>query len=553
MPKPDTRHPAPDTWFEARIVYAPSTAANIGELIANIFDEIGCGGVVLEDPEVSSNIDWADDRQAMPSEHAVIGYLPCDQNYEARFAALRQKLDQLEKAEAVGIKMTTRKMATADWAENWKKFFHPQKVAERLVVCPSWRKYDPKPGELVMTIDPGMAFGTGTHPTTGLSLQLIEAYLKPGNDFLDVGTGSGILMIAAAKLGAKKLVGVDNDPEAVKVARQNLLVNGIDPECFDVHTGDLVKGLDDRFDLVTANILPKVILPLITDIPGLIKPGGIFIASGIPDTDAEQIHQALFQNRFSILEIRHENGWAALAASFYAHEQHRMDQFSLLARYLSHEMNKHLYGVRTSAELLGRPGRLAQDPEHAATIRRNIIISTDTAQEIMAAFKDFVCSPNHGKLPVSSERTDLVPLTNDVLRAFESLFEASAIILSKDLARVPATTIPAPEFKFILRQLIQNAVQAVIVSDKQSKGKKIEVYLRYQTSDNQAVLVVADNGVGMDARQKRKCTRLGFTTRPQSYGVGLTLVAYLLKKHDIKMDIESRKNHGSTFRLFFPL
>ena len=168
-----------------------------------------------------------------------------------------------------------------DWAESWKQYFYTEKITDRIVINPSWRKYDPAPGEIVLEIDPGMAFGTGTHPTTRMCIGLIEKWIHPGDTFLDVGTGSGILMIAAAKMGAKTLTGIDNDAVAVSVAAQNLQKNNIQPETYAIQTGNLVGGLSGQFSLVTANILSEVIMTLIDDILPVLQKNGIFICSGI--------------------------------------------------------------------------------------------------------------------------------------------------------------------------------------------------------------------------------------------------------------------------------
>jgi ribosomal protein L11 methyltransferase len=314
MPKPETQNPTPDNWLEARVVFTPSETAAMADLIAMAFDDIGCGGVVSEDPNADVETDWARDRPAGPTEYAVIGYLPFDHKHEIRLAELKAKLARLEKTEAVSINLTTTEMAATDWSENWKEFFHPQKISEHLVVRPSWRDYDARPDDIIITIDPGMAFGTGTHPSTFMCMQLIETYLKKGDNFLDVGTGSGILMITAAKLGAKRLMGIDNDPEAVEIAQKNLLVNDIDPDLFDVYTGNLVKTVESCFDLICANILPKVIIPLTPDIPARLKPGGIFISSGIPDNDAADVIEKLNAIGFHILETRQKDSWVAMAA-----------------------------------------------------------------------------------------------------------------------------------------------------------------------------------------------------------------------------------------------
>ena len=165
-----------------------------------------------------------------------------------------------------------------------------------------------------MEIDPGMAFGTGTHPTTRMCIEMIERYLKKGDSVLDVGAGSGILMIAAAKLGAGRLWGVDNDPMAVEIAEKNLVGNRISKDRFSIVCGSLVEKIDASFDLVVANILAEVILDLIDSLIPVLNPGGIFIGSGIVEKKAEQVSEKLLRTGFDILETRSMDGWSAIAA-----------------------------------------------------------------------------------------------------------------------------------------------------------------------------------------------------------------------------------------------
>ena len=158
-----------------------------------------------------------------------------------------------------------------------------------------------------------MAFGTGTHPTTALCIQMIEDWLVPGQRFLDVGTGSGILMIAAGKLGAGPMVGVDRDSVAVDVARQNLMHNGIGPEAARIHGGDLLDCVDQTFDLVAANILSEVIIVLLDDIRRVLAPGGILICSGIILENRGRVTEKMAALGFKILEVREKEGWVAVA------------------------------------------------------------------------------------------------------------------------------------------------------------------------------------------------------------------------------------------------
>ncbi|OGP62616.1 MAG: hypothetical protein A2V65_07250 [Deltaproteobacteria bacterium RBG_13_49_15] len=183
-----------------------------------------------------------------------------------------------------------------------------------MVIKPTWRRFKALPGDMILKIDPGMAFGTGSHPTTVLCLELIEKYIQKGDAFLDVGTGSGILMVAAASLGAGRLVGVDKDELAVAVAEKNLILNRIAKTIFQVKTGNLVENISQTFDLIAANILTEVIISLLGGIPKVLNPGGTFICSGMIDKNTHRVEKKMAQTGFDILEMLQKEGWVAIAA-----------------------------------------------------------------------------------------------------------------------------------------------------------------------------------------------------------------------------------------------
>jgi len=180
------------------------------------------------------------------------------------------------------------------------------------VVKPTWREYAAEPGQLIIEIDPGMAFGTGTHPTTALCVQLLEKHLQAGRTVLDVGTGSGILLIAAAKLGAGHLTGTDLDPMAVEVARKNLLQNRISPSAFELICGHLAEDIHRSFDVVVANILADVIIDLMEQGVPMTRPGGLFICSGIIEAYHARVAAKMAACGFDIVDVLKEGDWVAL-------------------------------------------------------------------------------------------------------------------------------------------------------------------------------------------------------------------------------------------------
>jgi ribosomal protein L11 methyltransferase len=301
-------------WVEARVVYEAGAPALAADLIADVFYGFGVKGVVIEDPDPGP-MPAAPGEEFQPAAHyAVGGYFPADTFGAAQCRAFEAAVARLGQRAGIRWHAAYRKVADEDWAESWKAYFWPERVAERIVVKPSWREYTPRKGDVILEIDPGMAFGTGTHPTTALCIQLIEAYLKPGAHMLDVGTGSGILMAAAALLGAGIVHGVDNDAVAVAVARENLLRNHIPQPRFGLWVGTLVEGVTANYDLVCANILAEVIVELIPDLNQILVPGGVFVCSGIVAEKSATVMAALSAAGFGIREVRKREGWCAIAA-----------------------------------------------------------------------------------------------------------------------------------------------------------------------------------------------------------------------------------------------
>ena len=301
-------------WVEARIVFESSEPILVSDLISQIFYDFGLQGVVIESPEAEAGIDWAENDITLFKENAVIGYFPKNGQLPERCRMLEQQLARLKQTNDFTYRIVYHDIDEQDWAESWKQYFFTEKITDLIVIKPSWREYKTKPEEIVLEIDPGMAFGTGTHPTTRMCIALIEKYIQPKDSFLDIGTGSGILMIAAAKLGAISMTGIDNDEMAVTVARRNLLKNNIDPKIFELKTGDLVRNVNDRFSLVTANILSEIIVHLLDDIHCVLKKNGLFICSGIIEPKRIMVEEKLCACGLEIVDVRIKDEWVAIAS-----------------------------------------------------------------------------------------------------------------------------------------------------------------------------------------------------------------------------------------------
>ena len=302
-------------WIEAKVVFDHPDKALAVDLISDIFFDFGLQGVVVEDPDISpEGEDWAEDAIGRDDCHAVTAYLPENSQAETRCRTLESKLARLRARSGIIARISYKKQDDEDWAHAWKAYFWPLKISRRLVVKPTWREYTPAPDELVIELDPGMAFGTGTHPTTALCAAMIDTYLSKGDRFLDVGTGSGILMIAAARLGAARVCGIDKDEAAVEIAAANLKLNSIEPHRYELKTSNLCDEVSEKYAIIAANILTRVILDLILDIRRVLDPEGIFICSGIIEKNKSQVIGALKNAGFDILETAVKEEWVAIAA-----------------------------------------------------------------------------------------------------------------------------------------------------------------------------------------------------------------------------------------------
>lgn len=214
------------------------------------------------------------------------------------------------------VEITNDTIQEEDWATSWKEHFYPEKISDHFVVKPTWREYKVQANEKVIEIDPGMAFGTGTHPSTFLAVQALEEIGSKQPNMLDVGTGSGILAIAAAMLGIPKVTAVDLDSVAVKVATENVLINKVQKQV-QVMRSDLVQKIKDKglkYNLVCANIIAEIILMLVPDLPDVVEEGGYFIGSGIIAERFDQVRTALEEKGFQLIRIYREGEWTALIA-----------------------------------------------------------------------------------------------------------------------------------------------------------------------------------------------------------------------------------------------
>ncbi len=243
------------------------------------------------------------------SKGVVHIYISPEDNPVEAVAFLKERYTQAD----IPFEINTTGCQEQDWLNNWKQYFNPIEVGEKILIRPTWRdKYDPK-GRVVLNLDPGLAFGTGTHETTRLCLQAVEKYTTPDTEMLDVGCGSGILSVAALLLGAKSAVGVDIDEMAVKTAKENAVLNGVEDR-FTVLAGNLTDKVEGKYNVVAANIVADAIIMLSKDIKNYMYDDSVYIMSGIIDTRVDDVLNAI-GDTFEIKEKLLENGWCCLVAT----------------------------------------------------------------------------------------------------------------------------------------------------------------------------------------------------------------------------------------------
>ena len=241
---------------------------------------------------------------------SVSVFVPSDRSYLDDLSFIRQQLEvnALDgKIELVGVN-------EEDWANSWKQYYKPIKVGDRIVICPAWEQYTPTGDELMIRMDPGMAFGTGTHETTRLVIRLLETYTKPGCRMLDVGTGTGILAICASRLGAGVCRAYDIDPTAVRVARENIKDSGLENVTCD--QSDLLRQVDlsdGPYDVVCANIVADIIIRMAPDVGRYMKDDAILLCSGIIEERSGDVIEAMDANGLAVADILHDNDWCGIA------------------------------------------------------------------------------------------------------------------------------------------------------------------------------------------------------------------------------------------------
>lgn len=299
-------------WIEVTIL----TTSMAVDAVSNVVFELGAN-VSISDPGdlkgFKTDLNWVIlDESLKAGEDVIIkAYFPKSEDVENKINYIKEQLTMISEYLDIGKGTVTSKVIDEeDWANGWKKYYKTIKVTERIVINPIWEEYQPLPGEIVLKMDPGMAFGTGTHETTRMCLKLLERYVAEGKTVYDIGCGSGILSICADLLGAKKVIGCDLDPVAISASNSNAGLNNTDN--IDFREGNLLDVFEGRSDIIVANIGADAIIYLAGIVKKYLEKDGLFISSGIILDRSEEVKIALERQGFEITEILTEGEWVAI-------------------------------------------------------------------------------------------------------------------------------------------------------------------------------------------------------------------------------------------------
>jgi ribosomal protein L11 methyltransferase len=307
------------SWYEINV----KTSEAAIDAVTNLLYGYGATGVMINNPndedftnQEMGKWDYYDPQNLQLDFDGVLitGYFD-DCNIEEVASNLKESIENLLEFDIpIGLNEVSQKAIYAsDWENEWKKYFKPFRLGNRIVIKPSWETFETKEDDLVIEIDPGNAFGSGTHETTSMCIEMIEKYMRPSDTVIDVGCGSGILAIAAGKLGAKEIIAVDIDENAVNTARENLRLNGLS-ERSDVRHGDLIKVVPEKAELVVANIIADIIVRLSDDVESIMKPDALFVSSGLILDKVDWVIEELKKRQFEIVEVMKKGEWAVVVS-----------------------------------------------------------------------------------------------------------------------------------------------------------------------------------------------------------------------------------------------
>ncbi|HZH94185.1 MAG TPA: 50S ribosomal protein L11 methyltransferase [Tissierellaceae bacterium] len=300
-------------WLEVIIKTKPENE----DLVSSILYDNGATGLTIEDPNDIVELDKAKDawdfiepELLKKKDDGIIikAYYSEAEDLEGILEKIRERI----KNQGLG-EILTSKVDESDWAENWKIHYKTTKIGANIVIKPSWEEYQPERDDIVIELDPGMAFGTGSHETTVMCAKALERNVESTSTVFDVGCGSGILGIIAAKLGAGRVLAIDLDPMCIKVTKENAIINQVD-DTIQVEQGNLLHMVEEKADVIVANIIAEIIVDLVPGLRNHLNDNGIFIASGIIESKLDKVKEALMSSGYEIVDVELMNGWAAVTS-----------------------------------------------------------------------------------------------------------------------------------------------------------------------------------------------------------------------------------------------
>ena len=303
-------------WIKVRVDYFSDNLEETKAKLVNMFNEIGINQVEVIDYFSENELDYNANFSNKNDVWSIIGYIVDNRFANTKLNIIFNNLKEfMENENDFMHEIFTAKCNDEDWQDEWKKYFHTVNITDKIVIKPSWDEYEPSDNEIVVEIDPGLAFGTGTHETTSLCVEFLEKYSQDKKKLLDIGCGSGILMLIGKKLGVEKVVGIDIDEKVNDVVLENFSKNGINNN-FQVIIGNLVDDVSEKYDLVVSNILVDVLEKLLEDIEKILEKGATVIFSGILNEKEEAFVKKAKNYNLKQIDRREKNNWVSLVFKY---------------------------------------------------------------------------------------------------------------------------------------------------------------------------------------------------------------------------------------------
>ena len=303
-------------WIKVKVDYFSDSLEKTKAKLVNMFNEIGINQIEVIDYFSENKLDYNDNFSIKNDVWSIIGYIVDNRFANTKLNIIFNNLKEFMESENEFIyEIFTAKCNDEDWKDEWKKYFHTVNITDNIVIKPSWDEYEPSDNEIVVEIDPGLAFGTGTHETTSLCVEFLEKYAQNKKKLLDIGCGSGILMLIGKKLGVEKVVGIDIDEKVNDVVLENFSKNGINDN-FQVIIGNLVDNVNEKYDLVVSNILVDVLEKLLEDIEKALEKGAIVIFSGILNEKEEAFLKKAKNYNLKQIDRKDKNNWVSLVFKY---------------------------------------------------------------------------------------------------------------------------------------------------------------------------------------------------------------------------------------------